>query len=156
MPSFGPSFMLFLVFLLSETFSVLKTDFWFWRQIQISPKISATHANISGNESKSKNPLRWSRSPNKCLPEAKKHLALACFMPPQFVPQKVTLDRLQITKVNTSVARFSRKSWLLIGSSKFRFFRALARGVFAVLNSVVDHQIHERVETSQDTLNFSA
>ena len=39
--------------MLVRAFPMSKSDFQFWRQIQISTKISSTHANISGHGSKS-------------------------------------------------------------------------------------------------------
>ena len=57
--------------MLSQSFSRSKSDFRFWRQIQISPKILLFRANISGHGPKSKNTRCGCWRLNKSLYDSK-------------------------------------------------------------------------------------
>ena len=95
--------------MLSQLFSRSKSDFRFWRQIQISPKILPFRANISGHGPKSKNP-RCGRL-DKSVPVTKNRLTLACQLDSNlqkfleciaYIPLKICLafDR-SLQKVNS-------------------------------------------------------
>ena len=67
-------FIVFFSFYAFQVIYTVKIEYSFWRQIWILPEISPMNSNISGNESKSKNPRWWGHILNKSLHDAKKPL----------------------------------------------------------------------------------